>query len=370
MRVFVAGTRGFPGVQGGVETHCEHLYPRLADLGCDVTVCRRRPYVEPVEGNVFRGVRFVDLWCPRQTHLEAITHTTGAVLEAARRGADLLHLHCAGPALCTPLACGLGLPVVFTSQGPDYARQKWGPVAKSVLRLGEKWGARGANRTIVVSRHIQRMFCRKYSVEAELIPNGVELPPPVTSDEHLAEWGLQKGRYVFALGRLVPEKGFHDLLAAYEGLDTEWKLALAGEADHPSPYSRELRKRAEAVPGAVMTGFVKGERLRQLYAHCGLWVLPSYHEGLPLVLLEALSYGCSVLVSDIPANRSVDLPEGRFFPVGDPAALRRKMAHWLRRGIDEEERRRNLQMIRDHYDWDDIARRTLRVYEKAVEEPG
>jgi glycosyltransferase involved in cell wall biosynthesis len=365
IKIFVTGLRGFPDVQGGVETHCEHLYPRLADLGCEIICARRTPYVNDGRRR-WRGVRFLDMWCPRRKSLEALSHTALATLAAAEVGADLLHIHAVGPALCTPLARTLGLKVVVTTQGSDYERQKWGPVAKTVLRLGERWGAVYADRIIAVTRHIATRLRRNYGASATVIPNGVEIPRLPESSDQLRRWNLKPGHYAFALGRFVPEKGFHDLLDAWEGLETDWKLALAGTADHPTPYSRSLRKRAEEMNGVVPTGFVKGDALSQLYAHSGLFVLPSYHEGLPLVLLEALSYRCNVVASDIPAVRAVDIREDRFVPPGDVRALREGMRRWMDRGISGREREENLRTLRRNYSWDVIARRTRDVYRSVL----
>lgn len=366
MKVCVTGTRGFPGVQGGVETHCEHLYPKLAELGCQVTAFRRTPYLSSDSPQEYRGVKFRDLWCPRRMSLEAIFHTALSTIRAAFMRPDVLHIHAVGPALCVPLARLLGLPVVVTSQGPDYARPKWGKLATRVIKLGERWAARYANRMIVVSDAIRRMVKEEYGDDAEVIPNGVELPEGPIGSDRLDQWGLEPGRYVFALGRFVEEKGFDHLLEAYRGLDTEWKLALAGDADHPRPHSRYLRRTAEEMDKVVLTGMVKGKDLQQLYANCGLMVLPSHHEGLPLVLLEALSYGCNVIASDIPACRAVPLREERYVPDGDETALRQKMEHWMAKGISQTERQENLDLLRREYDWGTIARRTLAVYREVV----
>ena len=353
-------------MQGGVETHCENLYPELAELGCRVMVFRRTSYLSSDPPAEYGGVKFRDLWCPRHMSLEAIFHTALSTVRAAFMRPDVLHIHAVGPALCTPLARLLGLRVVVTSQGPDYARPKWGPLATRVIKLGEKWAARYADRMIVVSEHIRRMVRDEYGEETEVIPNGVRLPEGPVGADLLGQWGLQPGRYVFALGRFVEEKGFDHLLEAFAGLETDWKLALAGDADHPRPHSRYLKRTAGEMENVVLTGMVKGEALEQLYANCGLLVLPSHHEGLPLVLLEALSYGCNAIASDIPSCRSVPLPDERYFPDGDEEALRRAMEHWMEKGISEEEREKNLDLLRREYNWRTIARRTLAVYREVV----
>ena len=201
--MMVVGTRGFPGVQGGVETHCEELYPRLVRQGCDAVVFRRTPYLPADAPDSYRGVRFRDLWCPRSKRLESIFHTTLSVVLAALERPDVLHIHAVGPALCTPLARLLGLRVVVTSQGADYRRPKWGPVARWVMRLGEKWAGRYAHKTIVVGEHIRRRMKEEYGTEAEVIPNGVRIPDRPIGDDLLEQWGLEPGKYVFALGGMI-----------------------------------------------------------------------------------------------------------------------------------------------------------------------
>jgi len=168
------------------------------------------------------------------------------------------------------------------------------------------------------------------------------------------------------VARLVPEKGLHDLLSAFEHLGPDLKLVIAGDADHESEYSRELKARAAANPFVVMTGYVTGEPLNQLYTHAGLFVLPSYHEGLPIVLLEAMSYGLSVLVSDIPANKEIGLPQERYFKCGDVNDLKEKMIALTERTSTLEEREEFRRQIETKYNWDYIADQTITVYQKAL----
>lgn len=206
MRVSVLGLRGFPNVQGGVETHAEHLFPLLRELGCEVEVIVRAPYVPADRGKEWKGVRFHRLWAPRSKRLEAIVHTFLGVLYAAIRRPDVLHIQAIGPALLVPLARLLGLRVVVTNHGPDYDRQKWGRFAKWVLRTGERWGMRFASGRIVISKTIQSMVREKYGLESELIPNGVELPDLAITQAALDQFALEPRRYVLMVSRLVPEK--------------------------------------------------------------------------------------------------------------------------------------------------------------------
>lgn len=366
MRVMFLGLRGFPGVQGGVETHAEHLCPLLVELGCEVEVVVRSPYMPAEKGAGWRGVRYVRVWSPKSRGLEAILHTFLGVLTAAWRRPDVLHIQAIGPALMTPLARLLGLRVVVTHHGPDYDRQKWGGFAKWALRMGERFGMRLAHGRIVISEVIRRLVREKHGVESTLIPNGVTLPELPSSVGALDRFGLESRRYVLLVSRLVPEKRHFDLLEAFAQAGLEgWKLAFVGASDHPDEYQRQLIAAAERG-GAVMTGFQSGLALRELYAHAGLFVLPSSHEGLPIALLEALSYGLPVLASDIPANVEVGLPAEQYFPLGDVAALARGMQALTVLPLEAEAVRARREWVSGKYDWRRIAEQTLAVYREAV----
>jgi len=365
MKIFVLGTRGFPDVQGGVEKHCEQLYPRLVKLGCDVTVVTRTPYI-PREKRLreWKGVKFLHLRTPKQKYLEAITHTFIGVFLARLSCPDILHIHAVGPALMIPFARVLGLKVVFTNHGPDYRRQKWGTFAKIVLRTGEFFGTKSANKVIVISRNIQDTVQKKYGRKSlECIPNGVTLQKIVPAGNTLKKYGLEQSKYVFTVCRFVPEKGLHDLITSYRRIkNPPFKLVIAGDADHKTCYSEKIKKLAKESKNVILTGFISGTPLAELYSNAGLFILPSYYEGLPIVLLEAMSYGLPVLVSNIPAHRELNLPIFRFFPAGDVNKLSRKTVELFKQGISEEEKEKQRIMIEGNYNWGKIAEQTLLVY--------
>lgn len=361
MKIAVVGTRGIPNIQGGVETHCEELYPRIVALGNDVTVLRRSSYIEP--NNVtdsYKGVRLKDVYAPRRKSIEAIVHTFLAVIKARSMNPDVIHIHAIGPSLMAPFARLLGMKVVVTNHGPDYDRQKWGRLARFVLRTGERLGTKFANEAIVISPTIADILASKYNrTDTHLIYNGVNKPVKSTSDSWIREWGLDKKPYIMTMGRFVKEKGFHDLIDAFvmSGLSSTHRLVIAGDSDHPDSYSRMLKQKA-SNNGVVLTGFIKGEPLNQLLTNASLFVLPSYHEGLPIALLEAMSFDLNVLVSDIPANRIPELTDTDFFETANVV----KLCEALKAKANQPGfRLYNL----DRYDWDKIALQTLEVYKKA-----
>lgn len=208
MKVVVTGTRGIPNIMGGVETHCEELFPRIAAAGHDVTVIRRSCYVGDDNHILsYKGVALKDIYAPRKKSLEAIVHTFLAVLSARRMHADILHIHAIGPSLMTPFARLLGLKVVTTHHGPDYDRQKWGVFAKFMLKAGERMGAMFSNEVIVISHVIEDILHRKYGRDSNLIFNGVTTPEKSSATDYIEGLGLESRKYVVAVGRFVKEKG-------------------------------------------------------------------------------------------------------------------------------------------------------------------
>jgi len=366
MKIAVAGLRGFPNVQGGIETHCEQLYPRLSGKGCAVTVFARSPYMS-ADTSAYRGVNLHSLPCSTNKFLETVVHTFKSVLLARRMSPDLLHIHAIGPSLFAPLARLLGMKVVVTTHGPDYERAKWKGSAKAFLKFCERMGMTGAHEVIAIADNIADDVRKKYGRTATVIPNGVEIPTPLQTTGALQQFGLEKGKYLLAVGRFVPEKGFHDLLDAFSkaGLDG-WKLAIVGRADHEDAYSLRMKEQAAQNPNVVLTGFLKGTPLQELYSHAGIFVLPSYYEGLPIVLLEALSYGLPCIASDIPANRNVRLNPDNFFRTGDIDDLAARISLFATRPMTKEERMAQIDMVGREYNWDMIAGETLKVYERAL----
>jgi len=364
MKIAVLGTRGFPNVQGGVEVHCENLYPRLTKKGCEVVVFTRKPYVN-LAFDAYKGVKLTPLPCPKNKFLEAFLHTLYGVFVAKKSSTDILHIHAIGPSLFIPLARFLGLKVVMTNHGPDYERKKWGRLAKIVLSFGENLGTRYANGIICISKPIADSIRKKFNRDVTVIPNGVIMPQISQNEDILRKYALEKGKYILSVGRFVPEKGFGNLLDAFNGLRLDgWKLVIVGRADHEDRYSLDLKKKASKNGNIILTGFLTGEPLRELYSQAGLFVLPSYYEGLPIVLLEAMSYGLSCIASDIPANRNVRLSKDRFFKPGDVEGLAEKIRQFVDKPLSEEERRRQLSMIAEKYNWERIAGRTLEVYKR------
>jgi glycosyltransferase involved in cell wall biosynthesis len=364
LKVMVLGIRGIPDIPGGVETHAQNLYPRIAGQGWEVELLVRTPFV-PKGRRGLGEIKFRRIWCPRTRGLEAFVHSMLGVIYACLARPDLLHIHAVGPAIVTPLARLFGLRVVVTHHGPDYERAKWKTFARWVLRAGERLGMIYSNARIAVSAAIADLIRSRYSLASDLIHNGVEIRPPASASAYVRSLGIVPRRYVLQVSRIVPEKRQLDLIRAYRALQpTDWKLVLVGglEAD---AFSNQVQAEASSA-GVVMTGSLTGDPLHELYSHAGVFVLPSAHEGLPIAMLEALSYGLPVLASDIPANLEVGLEKSQYFPLGDVSSLSRALRAVVDGpGVTELVSERSRQIAR-RYDWDRITDSTLQVYERVT----
>jgi glycosyltransferase involved in cell wall biosynthesis len=362
MKVAIVGLRGFPDVQGGVEKHVESLAPLLVHQGLTVTVYVRAPYMTHLSGHDWHGVRLRRIWCPVNKFSETLVHTFLSVLAARIDGNQTIHFQAIGPSFFAPLARLLGMRVVMTHHGSDYLRQKWGPLARAYLKCSEYLGVRSAHRVVVISLSIQKFLLQRYRCQSVLIPNGVSrFPVCDIRQEALEPFGLSRGRYVLHVGRLVPEKRHHDLIDAFAKADRPgWKLVFVGAADHDDVYSCSVLARASE--SVCFLGRQNPSELVQLYAQCGLFALPSSHEGLPIALLEAMSLGAPFVLSDIEPHTELQLPLDCYFPLGDTDALASRI-HLLTEATCDGERWEEWSVwVRKNYDWNVIAERTSSLY--------
>ena len=353
MNISVFGTRGFPSIQGGVEKHCEYLYQRLA-RSHTITVYRRKPYVCSDER--FDNIRFVDLASTKIKGFEPLLNSFLATLHVLFSRTDIIHIHNIGPAFFTPLLRLAGKYVVLTYHSPNYEHRKWNAFGKSILKLSEAIALRYAHAVIFVNKfQMDKFMRRKYAAKLFNIPNGIEQPVVSTNNNFLKKWNLTEANYILAVGRITPEKGFDTLINAFLKIDTDYKLVIAGSAESETNYLNQLIALSDPER-VIFTGFVHGEPLQQLYSHAGLFVLSSINEGFPIVLLEAMSYGLPVIVSDIPATRLVDLHESCYFSPDDEIALA---------GLLEKRLNQKFSPITydlEKYNWDTIAGETVRIY--------
>lgn len=358
MRVAMIGQKGIPATYGGIERHVDEIARRLVPLGIDVDVfCRY--YYTPADAS-YHGVRLLRRPSIHTKHLDTITHVTWATIESMLRRYDVVHFHALGPSLLASLPRLVGSRTVVTVHGLDWQREKWGRAASWFLRSCEGPAAHFPDRTIVVSKTLRQHFREHHRTDAVFIPNGTNIPTARPARKIL-QLGLTPGKYVLFVGRLVPEKGVHYLCEAFSRIDTDMTLALVGGLSFSQGYV-DLLRRYES-PRIRLLDYVFGDALEELWSHAYCVVQPSTMEGLSIALLEALSYGRCVLLSDIPENLEVAEECSVSFRSKDVDDLRDKLESLLHDPARVAEMgARAREHILEHYSWDKVAEATAELY--------
>lgn len=378
MKIAMIGQKGVPAVSGGIERHVEELSAELSARGHEVLAFCRSWYTGRHEREfAHRGIRAITVPTIRTKHLDAIVHTFLSILRAAREGADVFHIHGVGPSLLAwlPKLLRPGAAVIVTFHCIDRHHQKWNPLARAALHLGERMSCIAPDATIAVSKTLQS-YCRlSYAADTVYVPNGARVSE-AADPSLLAPLGLEAGNYVLFCARLVRHKGAHLLVEAWKLLRASrpdlaggLKLAIVGGGAFTDGYVAELARLCEGDPSIVLTGQKSGAELDALYRHAALLVHPSESEGLPLTILEGMAHGLCVLSSDIPENRELTEAHGLTFRRGDARDLRAKLEWALANPeaaatIGREARAH----VSRAYDWSDIAESTGYLYEAALAE--
>jgi len=351
LRIAMIGSRGLPLVYGGIERHVAEIGSRLAARGHDVTVFGRRPFSR---GGEHRGMRIKVLPSIPTKNLETASNTLLTTLRVLFDRFDIVHYHGIGPSLFSWIPAAGGIQTVATVHALDYRQSKWGSAARALLRVGERTAICRTSAAIAVSRLMAAGLEERYGRVVTYIPNGATIFPMPPFNE-ARSLGIESGRYILTVGRFIVERGFHTLLEAMHEVPTDYRIVIAGDAHFEERYARRLRSLADSR--AVFPGYISGPLLNELYAHCAFYVLPSSVEGLPISLLEAMSFSRPVLVSDIPENLEIAEGIAATFRSGDAADLARAVGEMLR--IDEEERRMRGAAARERvereYTWDRVT---------------
>ena len=369
MRIAMIGHKRYGSREGGVEVVVTELARRMAALGHEVT-CYDRSGADVMTGDaagcrarVVDGVRVVPVKTIDKKGLAALSSSCFATLAAIKDRPDVIHYHAEGPCVPLPLAKRAGIRTVATIHGLDWQRAKWGKLASTYIKMGERTAATKADGLIVLSEGVRRYFMESYGREAVFIPNGVDAKEALSASVIKERWNLEKDSYLLYLGRLVPEKRPELLIEAFRALDTNKRLVIAGGSSDTSAYEKELRAAAQGDNRIVFTGFVNGEPLEELYSNCYAYVLPSDVEGMPMSLLEAMAYGRCCVTSDIPECADVLAGNGVTFVKGSADSLRVALKDLL---VDSDRGRVLGAAAEAHvektYNWDSVVERTLAVY--------
>lgn len=379
----MVGQKGIPAIYGGIERHVEELSLELVKQNHEVLVYARRWYSPTVIKN-HAGIKIIHTPTIHTKHLDAIIHTFTSTLHALFQKPDVIHYHGVGPSLLAwlPRVLSPKTKVVCTFHTIDRYHQKWGRFAKLILGLGERAACAFPHQTIAVSRTIQKYCLNEYQKLTAYIPNGVSaleqkrsachaIAPQERRRDGLDSWELEPNKYLLMISRLVRHKGAHYLLHAwqfarqqYPELLSGYKLAIVGDSAFTDDYVRELKEIARGDQSVIFTGWQHGPVLNALYANAALFVHPSENEGLPITVLQAMSFGRPVLVSDIPEHQEVIADSRFWFQNASVSSLAAKIVELMK---DEAGREtsgmENQKIVAEKYNWKDIARETEKLYD-------
>lgn len=366
MNIAMLGHKRIPSREGGIEIVVDELSTRMAAAGHSVT-CFNRKGKHVSGGKVeklkeYKGVKIKEVFTIDKKGLAAMTSSFFACLKAGFGKYDMVHIHAEGPAFFSFIPKVCGKKVIVTVHGLDWDRAKWGKFASWYIRTGEKNAVKFTDEIIVLSRGVKEYFKKEYGRETRFIPNGVNRPVVCDADE-IKKFGLEKDNYILFLGRIVPEKGEHYLIEAFKEIQTDKKLVIAGGISDTAGYGKKLKDLAAGDDKIVFTGFVQGRMLEELYSNTYIYCLPSDLEGMPLSLLEAMSYGNCCLTSDIAECSEVVEDKAVTFMKSSVEDLKEKLESLLRdRKVVEKYKTEAADFICNKYSWDDVVEKTLSLY--------
>lgn len=369
MKIAMIGHKRIPSREGGVERVVEELSTRLVINGNEVDVYNRKGknvQDKNADKNIknikeYKGIKIKTIPTINRKGIDALLYSLFATIVALFGKYDVIHYHAEGPCAMLWIPHLFRIRTVATIHGLDWQRSKWGGFATKYLKFGEKIAARYADEIIVLSKGVQKYFKDTYNRETKFIPNGVNKPQNRIPNKIKNKWNLEKDSYILFLARIVPEKGLHYLINAFKQIDTDKKLVIAGGSSHTNDYLEEITNMVKDDDRIIMTGFVQGEELDELFSNCFLYCLPSDIEGMPISLLEAMSYGCNCLVSDIEENMQVVEKYAYSFKKSNVGDLKAKLLDSLNE-IDRKNPTDIIEFVCNKYDWEEIVEKTMAIY--------
>lgn len=368
MKIAMIGHKRVPSREGGVEIVVEELSTRLVKMGHQVDIYNRKgKNVQDKNADKqnkrikeYKGTRIITIPTINKKGIDALIYSFFASIRALFGKYDVLHYHAEGSCAMLWIPHLFRKRIVVTIHGLDWQRSKWGGFATKYIKFGEKLATKYADEIIVLSKGVQKYFKDTYNRDTHFIPNGVNKPTIRKSDIIKKKYGLDENQYILFLARIVPEKGVQYLIDAYKQINTDVKLVIAGGASHTNDFLEEIKRKASEDNRIIMTGFVQGEEFEELYSNCLIYCLPSDVEGMPISLLEAMSYGKLCLVSNIEENVQVIENMGVTFEKGNINDLKYNLENILNseQEINKEEIKKYILM---KYNWDDMVNKTERL---------
>lgn len=368
MNIAMLGHKRIPSREGGIEIVVEELAVRMVNKGNSVTCFNRAGHhvsgteFDTTDIKNYKGVKLRKVFTLDKKGLAAVTSSFFGAIKAAFGKYDVVHFHAEGPCAMMWLPKLFGKRCIATIHGLDWQRAKWkSGFGSKYIKLGEKTAVKFADEIIVLSKGVQEYFEKTYGRKTVFIPNGVSEPVTREAEIIKEKYGLAKDSYILFLGRIVPEKGVKYLLEAFKSINTDKKLVIAGGSSDSDEFYEEMK--SLAGENVIFTGFVQGRELDELYSNAYIYTLPSDLEGMPLSLLEGMSYGNCCLVSSISECTEVVEDKAVVFEKSDVKALTEKLQKLCDNEAEVKKYKSQAKdFICNKYNWDKVTEKTLEVY--------
>jgi len=366
MKIFMIGQKGIPATYGGIERHVEEITKRLAKKHEVFVFCRS--YYTKLSINNYKNVNLIKLPTIRTKYLDTLIHTFLCYLYVLPRKADIIHIHAYGPSLFLPfLKLKRKTKIIVTVHGLDWKRAKWGRVASAVLKMGEHLIVKYSKVIIVISENLKAYYQKTYQKKTFFISNGAVIYP-MQPLKKMMRYNLEAQKYILSVARLVPEKGIHYLIRAFKNIKTDMKLLVVGGSSHSTSYIDNLKKIAQSHRNIIFTGYLYNNDLQELNSNAYLYVQPSDLEGgVPITLLDALSFNTVVLVSDIPEHMEIIKNNlGFYFKAGNVNSLEEQLEKIINNSelIMNIKKNKPENYVRKHFSWDKSVKKIEILYQQ------
>lgn len=360
MKIAFVAVKGVP-IGGGIEKLTEEIGTRLVKKGHQVIVYTSRDY--GTKDCKYNGMTIKTVPSINTKSLHKLSICFNATADVLKnRDLDIVHVHAIGPSLFSIFPRIVGIPTVVQTHGIEWQRDKWGFAGRTFLKLSDYTAVYFPNKTTAVSKIQKAYFKKQYGCGVEYIPTGVN-KVEYRKPEKIFEMGLEKNKYFLFAARLVAEKGPHFLIEAFKDIDTDMKLVVAGDAAHAEKYKASLREIAGNDDRILFPGFVTGQVLEELFSNSYVFCLPSTLEGLPIALLEAMSYGSCCLSSDIPENLEAVEEFGYTFKNRNTMDLREQLQFLIDNPEKVIEKKKAARKhVLNNYSWDTITDQMEELY--------
>lgn len=365
MKIYMIGQKGIPATYGGIERHVEEIAKRLAKKHEVFVFCRS--YYTKLSSNSYKNIKLIKLPTIRTKYLDTVIHAFLCYLYVLPRKADIINVHAYGPSLFLPfLKLKRKTKIIATVHGLDWKRAKWGRISCAVLKMGERFITKYSDIIIVISESLKNYYQKTYQKKTFVVPNGVVIYP-IRPLKNMIKSNLEAQKYILSIARLVPEKGIHYLIEAFKGIRTNMKLVIVGGSSHSNSYVDNLKKIAQDSKNIIFTGYLYNDSLQELYSNGYLYVQPSDLEGgVPITLLDALSFNNAVLVSDIPEQAEiVNNKLGFSFKAGNINSLKSQLEKIIASPelINNIKKHKPENYVRKHFSWDKSVKKIEILYQ-------